>query len=94
MTNARRSWVRAFADDPLALWAVRAAADSCMREVCEEHEPADCSCQVQMMTPLELADWIEQEVSRERREPVRLDHHENRSAGQQERRAMEFASAG
>lgn len=89
MTQPRREWIRDLAADPAVLSAVRAAAETCMREVCERHEPSECSCAVQMCTPLEFAEWLELTIERQRREPLRLDHRENRQAGQSARRVSE-----
>lgn len=89
----RGNWLRAFLDDPVALWAVRQAAEVCMRQVCDRHELGECDCAEQMMTPLEFVDWIELEVNRRRHEPVRLDQRENRQAGQYRRNTAEMVAS-
>jgi hypothetical protein len=56
----RRDWVRTFSE-PAVLSDLFSAAQSCMAQVCT-HDPAECGCRENQMTPLELAQWIEREV--------------------------------
>jgi hypothetical protein len=74
----RRDWVHTFAD-PAILSDLFAAAQSCMSQVCS-HDPAECDCRENLMTPLELAQWVEREIHAN----GGMRHH--RPAGQPNRR--------
>jgi hypothetical protein len=77
-----RSWLRTFVD-PDALRALLRAAKTCMAEA-DDCEPEDCPHRVNLMTPLEFAEWVEREVHRdaerswlrelERRDAIRVSH--------------------
>lgn len=84
-----RAWKRTLADRS-TLDAIADAARALMAQICD-HAPEDCTCEANLMTPMEVADWIQREVLLQAGKPQRLDHHENRSAGQQVRRSMEMA---
>lgn len=71
MTQGRREWLSTFAD-PAVLSDARAAAESCMREICQ-HKPEECDCRANLMTPTEFVDWLEAEIHAAKREPVRFE---------------------
>jgi hypothetical protein len=73
MTNARREWLATFAD-PAVLSDLFTAARECMGEVCQD-DPAECSCDDNRMTALELAEWVELQVriAEQRGEPIRFE---------------------
>lgn len=64
-------WIATFAD-PATLSDLRAAASSCMGELCD-CEPEECEHREQLMTPIEFFQWVEREVHLARREPVRFE---------------------
>ena len=72
--------------DRSTLDAIARAAKACMAEVCASHEPEDCDCPDNQMTPLEVADWIQRMVLLDRQRPTRIDHGDNRQEGQYRRR--------
>ncbi len=90
MTAPRREWLRAFAQDHGTVSDVLAAARSCMSEACDE-SPEKCSHPRQRMTPLEFAQWLEEQLHRDASTPQRLDHRENREGGQHRRHGLELA---
>jgi len=92
MTQPRRAWIESFSD-PAVLSDLFAAAKSYMAEG-DDCDPEHCPHPEQRMTPIEFAQWIEEQAAGVKRAPIRLDHRENRSAGQAARRSMEFASTG
>lgn len=71
MTQPRRDWLTTFAD-AATLSDLRAAMVDCMADVCE-HDPAECDCQANRMTPLEVYEWLELKVNIERGKPVRFE---------------------
>lgn len=80
------NWLTTFAD-PAVLSDLFAAARECMGEL-DDCEPDLCPHPASRMTPLELAQWVESEVHRVQVAPQRLDHRENRQAGQMRRLEM------
>jgi hypothetical protein len=90
MTDARRDWVPTFAD-PAVLSDLFKAARSCMRAA-DDCDPELCAHPINRMTPMDFAQWVEDEINAAKRAPVRLDHHETRRAGQQLRRALEIVA--
>lgn len=62
MIDPPRAWLRTFAD-PAVLSDLLAAARSCMADV-DDCDPDECDHPEQLVTPLELAQWIEREVHR------------------------------
>ena len=65
---------------PEILSDLRAAARHLMRQICT-HEPEDCECTLNMYTPMEFVDWLDDESTRERGKPQHL-----RPAGQPNRK--------
>lgn len=57
---------------PEILSDLRAAARHLMRQICE-HEPEDCECTLNMYTPMEFVDWLDDEAAKERGKPVRFE---------------------
>lgn len=92
MTAPRRDWIATFADKAV-LSDLFAAMDACMAELCD-CDPDTCPHPQNRMTPREAAQWVETTINTAARAPVRLDHRENRKAGQQLRRALEIVAAG
>lgn len=92
MTENRRTWTTAFSSGAATAADVRRAAETCMRELCDD-APAECAHTEQLMTPLEFAEWLEREVVRLKSQPVRLDQREGRRAGQHRRYALNAATA-
>jgi hypothetical protein len=66
-----REWHCTLAD-PAILSDLAAAARDCQRQVCT-HDPGDCDCSANMMTPAEFVDWITAEIATAAREPVRFE---------------------
>jgi hypothetical protein len=92
VTDARRDWMPTFADRAV-LSDLRKAARRCMTEA-DDCDPELCQHPVNRMTPIEFCDWVETTINTAARAPVRLDHRENRTAGQKLRRALEIVAAG
>lgn len=67
----QRLWIATFAD-PATLSDLRAAASSCMGELCD-CEPEECEHREQLMTPIEFFQWVEREVHLAQRQPVRFE---------------------
>ena len=87
----RPGWREVFADRDLRD-ALFAAARECHAEA-DDCDPQLCAHPEMLMMPIGLPEWIETEILKEQRRPVRLDHHENRSVGQHVRRALEIVAA-
>lgn len=66
-----RDWTATLAD-PAVVSDLFAAARDCMRQVCTD-DPAECSCQANLMTPLEFVEWLESERLAGERDPVRFE---------------------
>jgi hypothetical protein len=92
MTDARRDWMPTFADRAV-LSDLFKAARRCMTEA-DDCDPEICAHDVNRMTPMDFAQWVETTINTAARAPVRLDHHENRTAGQKLRRALEIVATG
>lgn len=92
MTDARRDWMPTFAD-PAILSDLFKAARSCMRSA-DDCDPELCVHSVNRMTPMDFAQWVEDEIAAAKRAPIRLDHRETRQAGQVRRRNLEIVVAG
>lgn len=75
MTAPRREWLQTFAD-PAILSDLFAAARDAMGQVCD-HEPSECSCELNRATFQEWAEWVAIEAERSKGEPLHL-----RPAGQ------------
>lgn len=76
-------WLSTFAERAV-LDHLRDAAEACMADAGDGCPPETCRHDANRMTPLEFAEWVELQLVRRRR-PVRIDHHENRAAGQRRR---------
>ena len=87
-----RSWLTAFELDAAALSDLFAAARDCMAEG-DDCDPELCPHPEQRMTPLEFAQWVELEVKKAARAPIRLDQRENRQAGQYRRHGAEMVAS-
>ena len=79
----RRDWRETF-EDPACLSDLVSAARSCMTAA-DDCPPELCPHAVNRMTPLEFAEWVEDTINARR--ATRLDHAENRRAGQAVRRS-------
>lgn len=77
--------------------ALLEAARDCMTDACQgthydddsnvTDDPAFCSCRANLMTPLELVEWMQLEVKNDAGRPtsIRGDHREHMSASAQNR---------
>lgn len=93
MTTPRRDWMKAIDSGQAGVTDIIRAARSCMAAA-DDCPPELCGHSVNRMTPLEFAEWIEDELSAGKRAPVRLDQRETRKAGQVHRRLMEMVATG
>lgn len=84
MTAPRREWMATFADRS-NLADLLAAARSCMTDACDRCEPEDCAHRVNLMTPIEFAEWVEGEVRRSQREGETALTKEHKEAGARRR---------
>jgi hypothetical protein len=81
-------WRNLFSD-PEALSDLFAAAAACMAEE-DSCDPEYCAHQSQLQTPHEFAQWVQRQVATDQSgKSVRLDHRENRQAGQHQRWHLE-----
>lgn len=71
MTARARGWLRTFADEAV-LSDLFAAVDELMGQVCD-HDPSECSCPLNQMTPREVAEWVQLEVTQDRQRPMRFE---------------------
>jgi hypothetical protein len=92
VTAPRLEWLRAFAQDRGTVSDLLAAARFCMAEACDE-PPEKCSHPQQRMTPLEFSQWVESQVHRAVRAPIRINHHETLEGGQRARRERESVAS-
>lgn len=90
MTVPRHEWMATF-NDRSNLADLLAAARSCMTDACDRCEPENCAHRANLMTPIEFAEWVEEQVHRAGRAPLRLDHRENLEGGQHRRHGLELA---
>jgi hypothetical protein len=83
MMKRRGDWVATFSDED-AMKALVAAARSCMADACDD-APEDCDHKVNLMTPLEFADWVERQVILASRRGEDARTREHKQAGARER---------
>ena len=95
MTAPKRDWLATFSDEAV-LSDLFAAARDAMRQVCD-HDPAECGCDLNRATFQEWAEWVEIEVRKEGRKPVRIEpagRPGRRKAADRRTLGLEFAAAG